>query len=180
MNAAISLVLLLAASGVSAGEDATKRWSPANKGFACEIPRAWQAFDEEEPQGSVAHILGPDNPAGTYRTGIDVHWVERGQPGFVEWKDAVERMRRADKETSREASPVRLFRTGGTLARVFEVTENRRLPPDRLPSSEQALHHYVAVVPSGSSYYIVRLSSTRDVYLDYKDEWARFLKTFRP
>ena len=98
----------------------------------------------------------------------------------MEWKDAVERLRRADKSAGREATPVKLVRSGGVLARVFEVTETRRLPPERLPSSEKALHHYVAVVPSGAGYFIARLSSSRDVYLDYKEDWARFLKSFRP
>lgn len=176
MRAGISLVFLLAVSNLAADEGRYKTWSPANRSFSCEIPRAWQAFDEED----AAHVLGPDDPSSSYRAGFDVHWVERGQPGFVEWKDAVDRLRRADKDTGRQATPVRLVRSGGVLSRVFEVTENRRLPPERLPSSERAIHHYVAVVPSGAGYFVVRLSSGRDVYLDYKEDWARFLKSFRP
>ncbi len=176
MRAAISLLLALAAPSLAAEDGRYKTWSPASPSFSCEIPRAWQAFEEED----TAHALGPDDPRGAYRAGIDVHWVERSRPGFVDWKDAVELLRRADKETGRAATPVRLVRSGGVLARVFEVTENRRLPPDRLPSSERAVHHYVAVVPGGSGYYVARLSSARDVYLDYKEDWARFLKSFRP
>ena len=182
MRARLSLFLLLTSCGLSSAEapGGYLGWSPRGRAFSCEIPRGWSAFEEEEPQGFAAHFLGPDDPAGTYRAGIDVHWVERGQPGWVDWKDAVDRLRRPDKESRREATPVRLLRVGGVLSRVFEVTESRRLPPDHLPAAEEALHHYVAIVPGGESYYIIRLSSTRDVYLEYKEEFLRFLKSFRP
>lgn len=158
----------------------TLRYTPASRGFYCDIPaEGWHAFEEEETAGSVVHILGPDNPSGTYRTGIDVRWVEKGQPGFVPFKEAIEDLRRADKRTGRAATGIRPLRISGILARTFEVNEPRLLPQDQLPALEEAVHHYVAVIPSGESYFVIRLSSTRDVYLDYRDLFVEFLKSFK-
>ena len=60
------------------------------------------------------------------------------------------------------------------------LRKTRRLPADHAPSIEDELHHYVAVIPSGESYYIVKLSSTRDVYLEYRELFVRFLRSFKP
>ncbi|MDD5629563.1 MAG: hypothetical protein PHU21_10900 [Elusimicrobia bacterium] len=148
--------------------------------FSCEAPRGWQAFETEDALGPVVRLLGPDNPAGTYRAGLSVRWVEKGGPGYVEAKQAVEEMRRSDKDTKRSATAVTPMRVEGLLARLFEVVETRVLPLERLPAAEAQIHHYVAVIPSGRNYYLVRLSSARDVYLDFREDYLRCLKTFKP
>ena len=38
----------------------------------------------------------------------------------------------------------------------------------------------MAVIPSGLNYYLVRLSSAREVYLDFREDYMRCLKTFKP
>ena len=65
------------------------------------------------------------------------------------------------------------------MGRVFEVYATRRLPAQRLPMIEEQLHHYVALVPSGESYFVIRLSSSRDVYLDYRELFVQFLRSFK-
>ena len=155
------------------------RYSPSEKLFYCDVPPGWQAFEEADAQGTTVHLLGPDGPAGGYRAGIDVRLYEKGQPGYLPVKEAVEEMRRSDKASERKATGLRPLRVSGVLARVFEVTEVRRLPEDRLPFVEEHLHHYVAVVPSCESYFIIRLSSNLEVYLDYRDLFVAFLKSFK-
>lgn len=158
-----------------------RAYEPATRSFRCEIPiEGWLPMEEETAQGYAVHILGPDDPTGVYRTGIDVELFEPGQPGFVPAKKALEDLRRDDKTTGRSAGPVRVVRSSGFTARVFEVTETRRLPAERLPAASTVLHHFVAVVPNGESYFVLRLSSTRDVYLEHRKEFLRFLKKFRP
>ncbi|MCX5797675.1 MAG: hypothetical protein NTY77_19470 [Elusimicrobia bacterium] len=148
--------------------------------FACEMPTGWQAFETEDALGPVVRLLGPDNPAGTYRTGFSVRWIEKGNPGYVEAKKAVDEMRRSDPDTKRSSTGVTHMRVGGLLARLFEVVETRALPLERLPAAEEQLHHYVAVVPSGLNYYLVRLSSAREVYLDFREDYMLCLRTFKP
>ena len=53
-------------------------------------------------------------------------------------------------------------------------------PLGPLPSIQENLHHYVAVVEDGEAYYTIRLSSTEDVYLDFRDAFIAFLNSFRP
>jgi hypothetical protein len=154
-------------------------YMPASRLFSCELPSAWQALEDEDALGPVVRLLGPDNPAGTYRTGFSVRWLEKGAPGYVEPQKAVEKMRRSDKETGRSAGGVSVMRVGGLLARLFEVVETRVLPLERLPARDQALHHYIAVIPNGENYYLLRFSSTRDVYLDFREDYFRCLRTFR-
>ena len=177
------LAALLGASALHAQDEPEpagryRKYEPTARSFSCEIPsRGWHAFEEDSVQGYAVHILGPDSPTGTYRAGIDIHWVERGQSGYMDYKKAstssgVPTRRRA------QSTPVRLMRRRMN-ARVFEVTETRLLPPDRLPAAPEVLHHYVAILPSGDSYFLIRLSSTRDSYLDHRDEFVRFLKHFR-
>ena len=158
----------------------TIRYLPASHLFACELPSAWRALEDEDALGPVVRLLGPDNPAGTFRTGFSVRWFEKGSPGYVEPQKAVENMRRSDKEAKRNATGVTPMRVGGLLARLFEVVETRALPLDRLPAQDEQLHHYIAVIPNGLNYYLVRLSSTRDVYLDFREDYMRCLKTFKP
>ncbi len=148
--------------------------------FACEVPTGWKAFETEDALGPVVRLLGPDNPAGTYRTGLSVRWFEKGNPGYVEPQKAVDVMRRSDRDTKRSATAVVHMRVGGLLARIFEVVETQTLPLERLPADEEQIHHYVAVIPSGFNYYLVRLSSTRAVYLDFREDYMRCLNTFKP
>lgn len=148
--------------------------------FACEVPSGWRAFETEDALGPVVRFLGPDNPAGTYRTGLSVRWFEKGNPGYVEAQKAVDDLRRSDKDTKRSSTAVIHMRVGGLLARLFEVVEPRALPLERLPADEEPIHHYVAVIPSGLNYYLVRLSSAREVYLDFREDYMRCLKTFKP
>lgn len=178
--ASLSLLLLLA-GGVSAAERGLLRYSPPSQLFVCDMPgNDWNAFEEEEGSGFATHLLGPDNPAGTYRTGIDIRWVEKGQPGWSPLKQAIDEMRRGDKQTERSSTSVRPYRISGILARTFEISETRRLPADQAPSLEDEIHHYIAVIPSGESYYIIKLSSTRDIYFDYRELFVRFLRSFKP
>lgn len=181
MASASFVLILLAASAFAQEAPFSARWSPPSNFFACELPGPeWRGFEEEETSGPVARILGPDAPSGTYRTGISVRWVEKGQPGWRPFKDAVEALRRSDKSFGRHATSPRPLRINGILSRSFEIIERRRLPPDQLPAYEEELHHYVAMVPLGDSYYVLKLSSSRENYLDYRDAFVRFLRSFRP
>jgi hypothetical protein len=149
--------------------------------FACARPRnGWQTIEGRDALGEVIYFMGPENPAKTYRTGYSIRWMNAETPGFIDAKHQVDFLRATDKATGQRATPVRPMRVAGLLARTFEILETRVLPADKLPASESELHHYVAVIPSGAGYYLIRLSATRDVYLDYRDEWIRFLKSFQP
>ena len=64
-------------------------------------------------------------------------------------------------------------------ARTFEVVETRRLPSEQAPSFPEELHHFVAILPHGDGYYVLRLISARSDYLEHRDAFVRFLKTFR-
>lgn len=157
------------------------RYAPGSNSFVCDLPGAdWAAFEEEEAEGAAVHILGPDNPDGLYRPGIDVRLYEKGHSRFVPMKTFIDRMRRSDDDTSRQATGVRPLRIGGILLRLFEVNEKRWLPVDRFPASERELHHFVAVVPAGDSYFVIKLGSTRETYLEYRSLFVNFLKSFRP
>lgn len=182
------LLALLLAVPLSAQEDpfaeksasGYRYYEPAGGAFRCQIPDAWRAIEEESVEGPLVHILEPAEKGKPYRTGISVHLLEPGQPGFVPFKKALDVLRREDKDSLRSATPVRLLRANGLLFRLFEVTETRLLPAESLPASQTPLHHYVALAQSGESYFVLRLSSLRDVYLDYRREFLRFLKSFRP
>jgi hypothetical protein len=189
MPARISLLLavLLCAAPARAQEtepEAPKAksvtYTPPSRIFSCELPSDWQGMEEEDALGPVARVIGPDDPSGNYRTGLTVRLFEHGQPGFVEVKKAVDLMRRSDKIVDRSATPVQPMRVAGLLARLFEVTEEWILPLERLPATEEAIHSYIAVIPSGSDYYVLRLSSARDVYMDFREDFFRCLRTFRP
>jgi hypothetical protein len=109
-----------------------------------------------------------------------VRWFEKGTAGYADPKKAVDEMRRSDKETKRNATAVTHMRVNGLLARLFEVVEARTLPLERLPADEEQIHSYVALIPSGYNYYLVRLSSSREVYLDFREDFVRCLRTFKP
>jgi hypothetical protein len=182
LNKTLLLASLLLATALSraAADDASLRYTPPSATFVCDLPsQNWYPFEEEEGAGFATHILGPDNPSGTYRTGIDIRWIEKGQPGWVPVMKYIEDVRRSDKETDRTATLMQPYRFSGFLARLFEVVERRRLPDSQIPSMEEEIHDYYAIIPVGESYYSVKLSSTRDVYLDYKDLFNKFMQSFK-
>ena len=148
--------------------------------FACDVPTAgWVVLEEETPSGSAAHILGPAEEGGRWRAGLHVHFMDKTQPGFLPIDDAVKRERRSDASATRSASPVRRVHVNRRSARCFEVTETRLLPPDRLPAAPSILHHYFAFVPAGDGYFIIKLSSSRETYLDHRGLFEQILRTFR-
>ena len=154
-------------------------YEPASRLFRAELPPAgWNAFEEEDALGMVVRILGPDDPSGALRASMTVRLVDRDSPVFVSAKDAIEAMRRG--APGREASPVHSLRVSAGLARIFEVTEIRRVPVDTGPSALLDLHQYVAVIPRGEAYYVVRLVSARANYLDLRDVFVDFLKSMKP
>lgn len=171
-------LLVLLFSALAFGEDRVA-YSPPSGNFSCEIPISWLSFEEEEPSGTVVHILGPDSPDGTYRTGIDIHWVAAGRPGSLTFKEALKRVRRKDKATRRSASGIRRVSTSEGLARIIEVREWRRLPLEQAPAAETNLHHYVALLPSPGGYFLIRLSSVQEVYLNYRALFFDFLDSFQ-
>ncbi|MBI5624443.1 MAG: hypothetical protein HY924_11750 [Elusimicrobia bacterium] len=174
----LAILLALAAPGAWAQDD-FKGYVPPSERFSCEAPADWSAFEEEEPSGSAVHFLGPEDPSGAYRAGIDVHFVDSGRPGYVPAKTAIENLRRSEKLSQRQSTPVKRFAIGKGLARIFEVWEKRSVPGERSPSVAVALHHFVAVVESGEDYFVVRLSSAEEQYVDFRKVFVRFLKSFR-
>jgi len=123
-------------------------------------------------------VLGPDDPSGALRAMLTVRLIDRDAPNFTPAKEAVDAMRRP--APGREPSPTHPLRVGAGLARIFEIVETRRLPADEGPSAPVALHQYVAVIPRGEAYYLVRLTSGRVNYLDYRDFFVEFLKNLKP
>ncbi len=204
MNKALLLPLLLLAASARAGdwladadkaareasipgsaqpEAPKKAWMPyvpASRLFSGEIPvEGWWPMEEETATGSVFRLLGGDSQSGSIRTVLSVRFYDKDTPGFMPIKQAVDLMRRENKEINRSISPVRPVRVGLGLARTFEIVETRRVPSDDGPSFEEELHHYVAVIPVGEAYYLVRLVSSRATYLEYRDDFVRFMKSLR-
>ncbi|MDP3542405.1 MAG: hypothetical protein Q8T11_08065 [Elusimicrobiota bacterium] len=204
MKALIAAAFLLLSSSAAAGDwlaDAAKAareaavtgspkpeapksaWTPyvpASRLFSGEIPvEGWWPMEEETATGSVFRLLGGDSQSGSVRTVLSVRFYDKDTPGFTPIKPAMELMRRENKETGRSITPVRPVRVGLGLARTFEIVETRRAPSDDGPSFEEELHHYVAVIPVGEAYYLVRLVSSRATYLEYRDDFVRFLKSMR-
>ncbi len=177
------LAVLIPALSVAQVDDArtgSARYSPPSKTFTCDLPSGWSAFEEQDGFGGAVHFLGPDDRASVYRAGLDIRYSEKGDAGYQPYKQALEEMKRADGVTSRNSTPVRLMRIAGVMVRIFEITETKRLPEDTWPAAPVELHKYVAVYPSGESYFTLTLSSTRESYMDYRDLFVGFLKTFRP
>ncbi len=155
-------------------------YAPSSRLFSGEIPvEGWWPMEEETAQGPVFRLLGGDSQSGAFRTTLSVRFYDKDTPGFTPIKQAVEFMRQDNAATKRAVTPVRPVRVGLGLARTFEVTEVRRLPTDDGPSFEEELHQYVAVIPVGEAYYLVRLASSRATYLEYRDDFVRFLKSMR-
>lgn len=175
----VLLLMLAAILPAAAQGQMTASFASARRTFSCDTPKGWPVFEEDTPGGFAAHFLGPAEAGGAYRAAIHVRYFEKGQPGFVPIDDALKRERQPDKLTERSATSVARWRVARNTARRFEVTETRQLPPGLLPSQAVLLHHYYAFVASGEGYYIIKLSSTRERYLDYKDDWEKLLATFR-
>ena len=179
--AAQSAAAAAAVPGEAAPEKARPGWAPyepASRLFRADLPPGWRAFDEEDALGPVARLLGPDDPSGALRAALTVRLVDRDSPAFLPAKEAVEAMRR--REPGRESTAVHPLRVGAGLARLFEVTEARRMPPDVGPSAPIELHQYVGVIPRGEAYFVVRLVTARANYLDFRDDFLRFLKSLKP
>lgn len=158
-----------------------KPFTPASRLFSADIPTAgWWPVEEEGPDGSVFYLLGPDSPSGSFRAVLSVRSYDRDSSAYVDAKKHVELLRKDDDAVSRKATPVKPLRVGnGVLARTFEVVETRRLPSELAPSFPEELHHFVAILPNGDGYYVLRLISSRSDYLEHRDAFVRFLKTFR-
>ncbi len=182
---------LLAAQRAAAGaaipgegspEAPKKDWvpyEPASRLFRADLPpEGWRAFDEEDALGSVVRILGPDDASGALRAALTVRLVDRDSPAYVPAKVAVDAMRR--QGPNRECTAPQNLRVSAGLARIFEITERRRAPIDAGPSAPIELHQYVAVIPRGESYFVVRLITAREDYLDFRDDFVRFLKSLKP
>ncbi len=169
--------------GTVAAEPQKKDWVPyipVSRLFSGEIPvKGWWPMEEETATGSVFRLLGSDSPSGAVRTVLSVRFYDKDTPGFLPIKQAVEIMRKEDKASRRSITPVRPLRVGIGLARTFEIVETRRMPSDEGPSFEEEIHHYVAVIPVGEAYYLVRLISSRETYLKYRDDFVRFMKSMR-
>ncbi|MEK7388904.1 MAG: hypothetical protein AAB036_04335 [Elusimicrobiota bacterium] len=156
------------------------RWTPNSRLFSGEIPtQGWWPMEEESWRGPVFFLLGPDSPSAALRATLSVRFYDKDTPGYAPIKKAVDLMRRDNAATRRSMTPVRPLRVGLGLARTFEIVETRRLPMDDAPSFEEEIHQYVAVIPVGEAYYLVRLISSRSTYLEYRDDFVRFIKSLR-
>ena len=173
----MSKLFLFLALAVSAQET---RYEPASGAFTCVAPAGWDASESDEPFGPVTRFVGPEDPTGHYRAGLSVRWHEAGTPGFVPAKRMLDVLRRKEEATDRQSTPVRIVRVGGLPYRVFEVTETRHLPPDRLPAVSRDLHHFIALAPWGQGYFVIRLSSTLETYLEHRETFNEFLRRFTP
>jgi len=160
--------------------NAAQAWVPYDSGeFHSELPAVgWYAHEEEDALGTVTRIYGPDSSSGSVRTTISVRLYDRSMPGFLSAKLAVEAMRRED--SGRDVTPVHAMRVAAGLARLFEINETKRAAHDEGPSIPEHIHQYVAIIPRGESYYLIRMVSTRESYLDSRDVFARFVKRLTP
>jgi hypothetical protein len=167
--------------GEAVPEKAKSDWipyEPSSRLFRADLPPVgWRAFEEDDALGSVVRVLGPDDPSGALRASLTVRLVDRDSPVFQPAKEAVEAMRR--QGPGREATVVHPLRVGAGLARIFEITEVLRMPSDAGPASPMEIHQYVAVIPRGEAYYVIRLVTARANYLDFRDDFVRFLKSLK-
>ena len=181
----LAVLVLLAPASARATEKPKSAWLPfttAARTFTFDLPSSgWHPFEEESPVGAVVRVFGPEDPSGLIRVALSVRLMDRDSPSFLPIKRGVDALRASDRATSRSATPVRPLRVPAGLARIFEVSETRRLPADAGPSTPLQLHHYVAVIPQGGdSYFVVRLVTARTDYLDFREDFIRFLRSFRP
>ena len=171
--------LIASFAAAAAADSGWIDFEPASRLFRAEIPaNGWRGFEEEDALGPIVRVFGPDDPSGALRAMLSVRLIDRDSPGYLPIKDAVEAMRRP--RPGRDPSPVRPLRIPAGLARLFEIVEIRRIPVDEGPSATQLLHQYVAVIPRGDAYFLVRLITSRGTYLDFRDDFVRFLRSLKP
>lgn len=173
-------VFSVAPAGLGAKSSALTVFEPKTHSFSCRIPADWAAFEDSEPWGEAVHILGPEGPTGAYRTGIDIHRMESGKPGFVSLLRLIKHIRRTDAQTKRAVGAVQRLHAASGLARFVEVRESRYLPAETAPSREETLHHYIGFIEDGSGYFMIKLSASEEVYLDYREDFLELVKSFRP
>ncbi len=154
-------------------------YSPPSNSFSARIPASWWGYEEEEPNGFAVHLLGPEDPSGVYRAGIDVHRVIKGTPGYAPYREKIARMRKGGGLLDNQSSPLSYTRAAGGLGIVFQTTDWQWLAVGRLPAKRIPLHHWVCVVAEGEDYWVIRLSSTRDSFLKYRDLFRRFVASFK-
>lgn len=154
-------------------------YTTPSRSFSAQAPAGWLAYEENEPTGAVAHILAPPKTEGAFRAGIDIHWFDSHAPEFIPLKQVMDSLRRKDAATKRTASGLRRLSVDAGLARYFEAGELRYLPLERAPSRQIELHHYLAVIPRGESFFLVRLASDRETYLDHRDTFLSVIKSLK-
>ncbi|MBI4386382.1 MAG: hypothetical protein HY551_03270 [Elusimicrobia bacterium] len=147
--------------------------------FACEVPGGWQALELQTPAGSSAHFLGPAEADGAWRAALHVHFLQKDQAGFIPFDALLKRERASDPLSRREASVISRRNVARGSARRFEVSETRLLPDGGLPGRPVILHHYYAMIPAPDGYFVVKLSTLRETYLAYRDDFDRALGTFQ-
>jgi len=157
-------------------------FQPSSRFFIADLPaEGWRPVEQEDSLGSVVRVFGPEDPTGLLRATLSIRLMDRDSPSFLPIKKAVDALRAGDASSDRSSTPVRPLRVPAGLARLFEIVETRRLPVDAGPSAPLEIHHYVAVLPQGGeSYFIIRLLSSRANYLDFRNDFVEFLKSFRP
>ncbi len=150
-------------------------YDPASRLFRAWIPgEGWRGSEEDDALGTVERFYGPEDSSGLVRATISVRLVDRDSAIFVPAKDAVAVMRR--EEDGRKTTPLTTRRFPAGLARLFEVTRELRLPADEGPALPLTVHEYVAVIPRGEAYFVVRLTSARSDYLALRPLFVRFLE----
>jgi hypothetical protein len=159
-----------------------KGWVPyesPSRLFHANLPaQGWRAYEEDDALGTVDRFLGPEDSGGLVRAAISVRLMDRDSAVFVPAKDEVEILRR--DEDGRKTSPLTTRRFPAGLARLFEVTREMRAPRDEGPALPSTVHEFVAVIPRGEAYFVVRMISAREDYLNLRPLFVRFLKELRP
>jgi len=183
--AALSLALAaLWAAGPAAAQEGSAQtrypfFTPPSRLFSCEIPVGWSSFETETLRGKAVHIVGPRG-SGTLRPAYHIHHFDKTKPGFLPGKDALRRELKSDKASGRESSATVSVRAGRNTGKMFEVREERLLPEGRLPAKPARLHHFYAFLASGADEYImIKLSCPEEDFVAYRQEFRRFLKSFR-
>lgn len=155
-------------------------YTSPSKSFIVDIPRGWESFESETPRGIAAHLIGPKLADGGWRAAYHVHYFEKGAPGFAPLREMLKTERKKNRTMQRQVTPTTTWRVDRKPAKIFEVREQRIAPYGRLPAERLSLHHFYAIVPNGiNAYYMIKLSVTEDKYLDYREEFRRFLKSFK-
>jgi len=158
----------------------TMTFTSARRTFSCDIPWAgWNLFEEDTPFGSSTHVLGPSEAGGAFRAGLHIHFIDKDRAAFEPLDGFVKRVRQDERVSGRTATPIRRWRVAKRSARRFEVRETRQLPNGHTPSRGRVLHHYYAVVPAGDGYFVVKLSTTEETYLEHRESYEHLLNTFR-